>query len=102
MTVTKEELFYKYSDDYWTRLYIFVRGKEMRKNWTQKKFDSIVKTVLDYKKIKGTDTAMLYLHRELIKGRKKHFHEKNPLTKRESDARIRRNTANRHKGSFNF
>jgi hypothetical protein len=100
--VSREELFYKYSDDYWSRLYIFVRGKEMRKNWTQKKFDSIVKDFLDYKKAKGTDTAMLYLHRELVKGRKKRLPQEKPLTKRQSDAMMKRSNTDRHRGSFNY
>ena len=94
--VSKRELFYKYSDDYWTRLYILVRAREMRKDWTQKKFDRVVKTVLDYKRIRGTDTAMLYLHRELMKGRKK------PLTSGQSNGMMGRDNTAGSTGSFNY
>jgi hypothetical protein len=94
----------KLPDEYWIRMFAFVRGKEFNKKWTQIEFDKIVKRTVEYTRLKGEKTGMTYLYRELNKGREldKMF-VRDDLTKEESDAiMMKRRIEGSRQGSFIF
>lgn len=61
----EEELFEKYSDHYFIKLYAYVRALEAGKDWSQSTFDTVVYKARDFLRIKGLSTAMKYLHNNI-------------------------------------
>jgi hypothetical protein len=100
--ITEKELFKKYPDQFWTRLFIYVRAKEEHKKWNQTTFDKVVKRTLNFWRIKDYTVAMRYLHKEMKKGPKNHFSLKKSLTKEQLSDTIKDNSTKRHKDSFLF
>jgi hypothetical protein len=101
-TITPEHANETISEGNWLRLYLYVKAKESRKNWNQSKFDQVHKRTMELILHRGKNAGMKYLHRMTKKDRNHHHFTENPLTKEEVDAKIRRNTAMKRGGSFNF
>jgi len=91
----------KFSDEYWIRLYAYVRARESRKNWAQSKFNNVVSKTISLSKIKNWDSAMYYLYRELEGNKKKKKDVRNDFTEEEINAIVSKGKK-RRRGTFKF
>ena len=91
----EEEAAERFSDEYWIRLYTYIRGKELNKPWKQAEFNAIVKKAAKLNELKGEITSMAYLS-NMVKD------ERNTYTKEENDVILKERSYNRGKGTFKF
>jgi len=85
---TEEELFEKYSDHFFIKLYTYVRAIETKKDWGQARYDMVVYKARDLMRLKGKNTAMKYLHKNInpcSEKRAKELFGKKHLTKDQTD-----------------
>lgn len=94
----------KLPEEYWIRMYAYVRAKEVGKNWTQVQFDKVVKRTIEYIRLKGQRTGMIYLYRELEKGKRlERLVVRDDLTEEENNAiMMKRKIEGTRGGSFVF
>ena len=101
--LTRDQAFEKFSDEFWVRLYAYVRAKEAQKRWRQPKFDKVVKKTLDLMRIKGdNDAAMEYLYGEIETPGKKQLELKKSFTKEQIDGILIEKGLDKRKATFNF
>ena len=62
---TEEELFQRYSDHFFMKLYVYVRAIETGKDWSQSTYDAVVYKARDFLRLKGLNIAMKYVHKNL-------------------------------------
>ena len=53
-----------FDDQYWLRMYTFIRAREENKSWNQQRFEKIVRNAFYYHKAKGRDVAIEYIDRK--------------------------------------
>jgi hypothetical protein len=101
--LTQEQAFEKFSDEFWVRLYAYVRAKEAQKRWRQPKFDKVVKKTLDLMRIKENNSeALEYLYGEIETPGKKQLELKKSFTKEQIDGILIEKGLNKRKATFNF
>ena len=62
---TEEELFQRYSDHFFMKLYVYVRAIETGKDWSQSTYDAVVYKARDFLRLKGLNIAMKYVHKNI-------------------------------------
>ena len=85
---TEEELFSKYSDHYFIKLYAYVRAIETKQDWGQAQYDTVVYKARDLMRLKGRNVAMKYLHKQIAPTshqRARELFGKKDLTKAQTD-----------------
>jgi hypothetical protein len=98
--LTEAQAFERISDEFWTKLYIYVRAKETQKPWRQVKFDRVVEKTLNLIRLKNKETGMAYFFKEIEKNKKKYIFSRNDFTEEEIDGILRERNANKHRGNF--
>ena len=62
---TEEQLFSRYSDHYFIKLYIYMRAVETNQGWEQGTFDRVVHRAREILRYQGLKKAMLYVHKNI-------------------------------------
>lgn len=101
---TEEQLFSRYSDFYFLKLYIYIRACELSKDWSQGTFERIVHRAREVLRFQGLSKAMLYVHENMDPCSQKIsteiFNQKG-LTKQTVDA-ILSQDKKKYKNPFNY
>lgn len=61
--ITKEKFFNDFKDDYWLRLYVYLKNYEFKRNLTQDEFENIVRESINYLKIKKVNNALTFIEK---------------------------------------
>jgi hypothetical protein len=102
--ISKVDAWKSFPQEYWMRMYVYVRAKELRKQWNQAGFEKVVGRTLEYFKYKDGDFAFRYLHRQLHSGLDiNRLYLKENLTEEEKSAiMLKRQFRSFSKNNFSF
>ena len=92
----------EFSEDFWIRLYSYVRAKETRQNWKQVDFDNVVRNMLELKAAIGFNDAMRYFYSRIRGPQKAYTPPEKHFTEKEVYDILKKRTFNRHQSTFNF
>ena len=94
--ISEEEAMERFSDEFWIRLYTYVRAKELNKSWKQSEFNEIVKKASTLNQLTSEAAGMEHISQATAKD------ERNTYTKEENDVILKERSYNRGKGTFKF